>query len=247
MGDGNLDQSLIDTIRETDLGSLAIDLGEVALDTVFEDGLLQDIPFIGAVAKLGSAGFTVRDRIFAKKLLLFITKLSEIPPDKRREMLDRLEDEKQRRKTGEKLLLLIDRMNDMDKPSMMARAFKAYLEGHIDRHQFDELAHIIDALNMATVETLKAAYRKRLGFETREPNPHVQHLAMCGLFSIHFNEIEIVTRAGDRHSLPERRDGGIIVQNVTGKLFCEIVLQSETNPLVSRSSGPLPRPSGRQE
>jgi hypothetical protein len=228
MGETDLDLSLIQSIRESELVPVATDLTEVGLDAIMDQGLLKDIPIIGSFVNLCKAGRTIQGRMYARKLLLFLRELSKVPKAKRLAAIDKIEsDPKHRKKTGETLLLLLDRMNDTDKPVLMARAYTALLEDRISYDQFLQFAFIIDMLNMASVPTLEEAYRRSPPFKTSYPNSHVQHLSAAGLFSMR------LTPDGTKTKKP--KDDGktfstsinishAIITNDTGRLFCEVVL-----------------------
>ena len=54
------------------LGNTVIDIGEVFLDTVFDEGILKEIPIIGTIASLTKAGISLRERNLAKNTYAFI-------------------------------------------------------------------------------------------------------------------------------------------------------------------------------
>lgn len=59
--------------------------------------------------------------------------------------MDRMNvDEKFKCRVGEKLLLIIERLDDMGKPGLIALAFQAYMEELIDFDMFQRLACAID-------------------------------------------------------------------------------------------------------
>ncbi len=230
MNDPTVENSLVESIAHSELSALAADLAEVGLDAVLDDGLAKDIPVVGTLMKMYRIGITLHNRLFAKKLLRFLAGLADVPLHQRQEQLARLTvDVNERQKVGETLLLLLDRMNDIEKPVMMANAFKAFLEERIDFQQFRQLAYVIDSINMASIATLRNVFQREYYPEVLEPDPHVQHLAMCGLFSIRFNKIDTTARFGDGGSSFDReKPAGALVPNSLGKLFCKIVLTPNT-------------------
>ena len=56
-----------------DLKDLAIDLSEVALDSLSENELVKDIPVIGTFVRLARVTRSIPDLIFAKKVERFIS------------------------------------------------------------------------------------------------------------------------------------------------------------------------------
>ncbi len=99
------------------------------------------------------------------------------------------------------------------------------MEDRIDLQQFQALAFVIDAINMASIPTLCNVYGRPYYQEAMEPDPHVQHLAMCGLFSIKFRKIDTTARFGNGGSTTENeKPGGALTPNSLGRLFFEIVM-----------------------
>src|SRR5262245_61944564 len=90
MSSESLDLSLIESIKSSDLKDIAVDLSEIGLDSLLEDGLLKDIPVFGSLVKLYKTGQTIRDALFAKKLLLFLQGISKVSPEQRRATIEKL-------------------------------------------------------------------------------------------------------------------------------------------------------------
>ncbi len=219
--------SLIESIAGSDLSALAADLGEVGLDRILDDGLARDVPVIGTFMKMYSVVSTIQNRLFARKLLRFLVGLADVPIEQRRTQLAKLAcDAKERKNVGENLLLLLERMNNVAKPTMLAHAFKAYLKEQIDLGQFRALAYAVDAINMAAIPTLRSLFEDPYPFDIMEPNVHCQHLAMCGLLSIRFEQINIARSLMDEDELPivNMKSTGSLRRNELGKLFYEVIL-----------------------
>jgi hypothetical protein len=222
---GDLEGSLIATLAESDLSGIATDLCEVSIDVLLEDGVLKDIPIVGLLAKTYDAIRTISNRLFTKKVLGFLVHIQEVPIVQRKKQIAKLTvDSKYQQHVGENLLLLIDRLNDMSKPTLLSLAFKAYLEGRIDYPLFQRLAHALDALQMSCVDTLKSIYSddnptarmRRLGGVTLKPDPELQHLAFCGLLSFTWREL-------DSLELDRQNPFGGYAPNELGKVFCDLL------------------------
>jgi len=157
------------------------------------------IPVVGVLHKFWKVACSVPTYLFMKKMIRFLAELKDISPEDRQSQIARLDvvpGEKER--VGETLLLLLDRLNDMQKPAMVGRAFKAFLEGKITSEQFRSMTHAIDALSVSHLAALDSFYRysapaymmgakilKDSPFsDTKERNTPLQGLAMCGLVSI---------------------------------------------------------------
>ena len=154
MTEDNLSISLTDTIAKSELTSVGGELGEVAIDTLMEDGVLKDIPIIGTVTGLWKVGVTVRDAFFVKKLLIYLNCLADIAIDKRAEMLALLDDKNSSENVGEKIITLIDRLDSSSKAKIMGNAFKLYFTETITRDELWRVAFIVERLPYSDIAAL---------------------------------------------------------------------------------------------
>jgi len=210
--------------RSTDLRDLGADAAEVALDAILDDGFVKDIPIIGGIYKLAKAGISIRDRLFAKRVLKFLVAMDKIPDSERVAQIQRLaSDADERQRIGEQLILLLERLNDMRKPELLARAFCAYLENKIDRTQFQALAQVIDTINPEMLQAFRTSYLGGGFNDYVEPRPHVAHFIQCGLVTMRFHDIDTTAVVGDgrRKIVPS----GAFRPTELAKLFFDHVLK----------------------
>jgi hypothetical protein len=138
--ENDVGMSLIETIASPELGNLAQDFGEVALDSILKYGVLKDIPVIGSIIGVAKATISIRDKLLVKKILHFLRELGDTTEEERRKFLQEFEeDAKEQRKIGENLILLLDRLDNLDKSAMVAKLLKAYIKGEIK--SYDEFAY----------------------------------------------------------------------------------------------------------
>lgn len=148
-----ISNSLADTLKDSDLQGVSVDLAETFTDALLQDGILKDIPIIGTLVGLGKTGLKIKDRLFLKKIIYFITELKDIPAEKRESIITKIDESKQYRiKIGEKLLYLIDKSDDHEKSQLVGRLFKAFLEEKIDYDSFLRCSLIVEK---AMVEDLE--------------------------------------------------------------------------------------------
>ena len=132
-----LSVSLVDTLRKSDLQEVTIDLAEVGLDSVLNQGILKDIPFIGAFVGVAKTAVSIRDAQFLKKMIYFLTELHNIPADKREKQIKKIQENSNYRiKVGEKLLYIIEKCDDHNKAEIIGKLFKCYLEEKLDYDSF---------------------------------------------------------------------------------------------------------------
>ena len=112
---------------------------ELVLDSILDSGVIEDVSFFGTIAKSIKIGKTIKDQLFETKLERFLIKLSTINPDEIKEFNERMNNDPElHAKVGEKILLLLERMDDIEKANWLARAFKYYMKGTINFHYLVE-------------------------------------------------------------------------------------------------------------
>ncbi|MDL1989036.1 MAG: hypothetical protein LWX08_15625, partial [Deltaproteobacteria bacterium] len=142
-----LSNSLENTLKNSDLQNVTISIAEVFTDSLMEDGIAKDIPIIGTVIGLGKTAIGIKESLFLKKVIYFISELKNISSTKRHEMIDKIDKSgKFRTKVGEKLLYIIDKCDDHEKSQIIARLFSAFLLGTIGYDEFLRASHIVDHL-----------------------------------------------------------------------------------------------------
>lgn len=151
----DLSSSFVETISNSELTSVGRDLTEIAIDSCLEDGLLKDIPIIGSLRGLWKTGVSIKDALFTRKLLYFLSGISTIPPEKRAGMVDSLDDPETLEKAGEKLLILLERFDSSEKAKLLAKTFQVYVEEIITREEFWRVSFIIDHLPMSDIKALE--------------------------------------------------------------------------------------------
>jgi hypothetical protein len=143
----NFSNAVVTTVRSGDLGGLSKDYAEIALDSVLSEGLLRDLPIVKTLVAVGRIGLSINNQIFAKKLISFLCQLSELSPQVRAEMIDRLDKEEGfRQQVGDRLIEILDRVDSHAKPEMLAKAFRAYAAGQIDGDMLNRLNNAIEKL-----------------------------------------------------------------------------------------------------
>lgn len=148
-----LSNSLEQTLKDSDLQGVTIDLAETFSDSLLNDGLLKDIPIIGSIVGLTKTAISLNDRLLIKKLIYFISELKEIEPHKRDKLISDIDNsESQRIRVGEKLLYIIDKSDDHYTAKYIAILFKAFLNEEITYSQFLRCSAIIQKLILQDIE-----------------------------------------------------------------------------------------------
>ncbi|MGU5653435.1 hypothetical protein [Aeromonas allosaccharophila] len=140
-----LSQSLEDSLKKDDLSNLAVNLGEVGIDAILDNGILRDIPILSSILGGINAIGSIRDALFTKKLVNFLSELSDIPVEQRRNMIDSIDNQNDFKiKVGEKLIYIIEKAEDHYTSKIIAVFFAEFLAGAITYNQFLKISRIID-------------------------------------------------------------------------------------------------------
>ncbi|HHQ4464522.1 MULTISPECIES: hypothetical protein [Aeromonas] len=140
-----LSQSLEDSLKKDNLSDLAVNLGEVGIDAILDNGVLRDIPILSSILAGINAIGSVRDALFTRKLVAFLSELSDIPVEQRRHMIDSIDNSNDFKvKVGEKLIYIIEKAEDHYTSKIIAIFFAEFLVGEITYNQFLKISRIID-------------------------------------------------------------------------------------------------------
>lgn len=138
---------------------LVADIAEVGFDTILSDGLLKDIPVLGIAVRLATVVLGVRDALFLRKVATFIKEVETgAEEDQARKDFKSVlsENSSEAKRVGETLLLILDRFNDFEKPTILAKVFLAFLSKKITFQEFRRLAAAIDAVFVEDLRNLVA-------------------------------------------------------------------------------------------
>ncbi len=159
MSQVSLSDSLATTISQEGTSILS-DCAEIALDSILEDGLLKEVPFVSTAISLYRIGKSIHEREHIRKLASFLDEIRQHTTDEatREEYLRKLREyPKKRDKELEYVLVIIDRYIGYDKPRMLAKLYLAFLQDVIDWERFTIYSEVIDRFLPGDYNTLKSA------------------------------------------------------------------------------------------
>jgi hypothetical protein len=163
--------------QERPLLEAALENAEVIVDALSDDGVLKEIPVIGTAVKVCKAIDTIRDRLFVAKLKRFLFGLGDEVKFVAKLRKKIAQSPEQAQKVGETLLMVLERITDIDKADLLAIFFYAYTDEFITSEEFRRIAQSID---MALIDDL----HKLLALEQnpiQSLEPWLQYLAPSGL------------------------------------------------------------------
>lgn len=148
MNEKNIGKSIIKTIGNNDLKDIIIDAAELGLDAITDSEIVDDVPVIGTLYKLFKTGVTIRDRRFMKNILLFLINLKDIDEERRMIFIEKhYQNADQSDNIGEKILYILDKLNDLGQVEILSLFFRKYIEGEIDLDTFYDLYYTTQNMN----------------------------------------------------------------------------------------------------
>ena len=147
------DKSISKSLVSGGGAGLLTDWGELALDQFLEEGLLKDIPLLGSLVKMYKSGANVKEFLFSKKVEKFLNKLSGASKEEVNTFNDKINsDPKFKSRVAEHLTLLLDRIDDIEKAELLAKAFSGFIKGKLT---FDKFRRIARAIERCMIDDLK--------------------------------------------------------------------------------------------
>lgn len=143
MANLDLNTSLKDTIKNSDLRNVSANLCEVGIDQFIEPGVLQQIPIISTILGVYKTVANIKDYLLLKKIYTFLFEIQSVTMDQRSKMIDQIENGNGDKMYGEKLLFIIDSCQNCDDTKYIAKLFTAYLKEEITLEDFQSGATII--------------------------------------------------------------------------------------------------------
>lgn len=140
---------------------LSIDFAEIAIDALFENDIVSEVPVAKTIVAVWKTGTAIRDRKLLKNSLVFLQEFHSDASNskkiqKHKERL--LSNDKFFVAELERILLLLDRFLDCERAKILAKFFKSYINGDMTRSEFLEVSDITDRVFPYDLVILKMAY-----------------------------------------------------------------------------------------
>lgn len=133
-----------------DCGSITEDYLEMGIDLLMDEGVLKEIPIVKTVYALIKTPVSLWKAYNMKKLIYFCYYMKEIPKFERIKFVNKAVYKDKH--FGEKLLLVIDKIDELDKIRMLLLIFRAY--GHRYGISYDEFRQLCLCLENAYIGDL---------------------------------------------------------------------------------------------
>jgi hypothetical protein len=139
---------------------MVTELGDATVVSALADAPLEELPILGTLLKIFRGYHSLRDMLFEKKLRTFLLAVREISPGERVRFRARIESEPGlKKKTGEHLVSVIERLDEEEKAPVLARMFVAFMEERIDLDDLRRFSHILDRSTLRDLHALREFIR----------------------------------------------------------------------------------------
>lgn len=138
-----------------EIGRVISDVAEVAIDSELVTGVLKDIPFFGTITGVLKAGRDIRNELFLRKIVRFSNELSLTTPEERIDFSNQFNSEKETERLGETLMLILDRVDDVEKPKIIGRLMAAAVRNQVPLKKILRSCAIVNRCYMQDLEILK--------------------------------------------------------------------------------------------
>ena len=112
-------------------------------------------------------------------MLKFLFELKDIPFEKRIKFINQLVEKKETNKAGEKLMIILNRLNDIEKAKIIGRLFNHTILEEIEFEDFNRLTHIIDNAYINDIKLLKN--NAHLGYIDNDVKSNLSQLGLVTL------------------------------------------------------------------
>ncbi|MBU2920860.1 hypothetical protein KO504_05865 [Winogradskyella psychrotolerans] len=200
-------------IEKEEILSISKDLGEVGLDSLLEDGLFKDIPFVGTGISVVKLLHSASDRILLSKIIHFINELELKNEQEIKEFKAKYFKLTDYDRIGSKILLTLERADNLQKIKWLARSLRLFIGNEITKSEFLRLTSII---NSAYVEDVL----KIVAFDERNEITSNNDIKVEKYVLEHLFSIGLVGNLGINGGAVDRKNSGTIYAlNEFGKIM----------------------------
>ena len=146
---------------------LTVDYAELALDSFLDNDAIKEIPVVKTIVGIVKGGMKIREIHFAKKLLTFLKEFhsSKLDDSVVKEFQQKFDNEKKYRDSVvEQIMILNERVLEVDKSKILANLFASHINGKFDWKGFLSLCHCVERLNLTAISFLDEISKEKEPF-----------------------------------------------------------------------------------
>jgi hypothetical protein len=147
-------RSLTTSIASPETVDALATLADLGIDAAITSGAFDGVPIVGIVTGFARAGRHIKDELFVRKIARFLSGLASTKHEARQKFVDDLRAKGKLDEFGETILLILDRIDDAKKPSIIGHLMAAHIEGKITYDEATRLAAIVNRCYAPDLEYL---------------------------------------------------------------------------------------------
>ena len=125
--------------------------------------------------------FTVRDKFFMEKTVLFLKCFEDINEDFRNKLDKSISDQKYKEELEERLIIALDRFDEQAKVEALFKVFVARINKEISQEEFLRYLYVLDKVDFQNIESFRKFYCSR---EEVTSNSSLNSFAFVGLLQL---------------------------------------------------------------
>lgn len=159
----NIIEKIEKTIFDEPIADLTIDYLDIGLDMITDSEIIEAIPVVKTFVSLYKGTMSIKERFFAKKLLIFAYEIyngnvSENEIARRKDAI--INNENWVRKEIEEIVIFLDRFDFSYKSQIFAKLYVAFLNNIISADKYLNMLPIIDKWQKNDNDLLQIIYRE---------------------------------------------------------------------------------------
>lgn len=191
-----IEESLIQTIKKSELKEISVDFSEIALDAFLDEGVLKDIPIINSIIGIGKVSNRISETLLLKKIVHFLHEIGPVDLKKRGEMVNKIDSNpKFKLKIGQKLIYILEKSEDHISAQYIGQLFSSFLKEDLNYEEFLRGSRIIQNLITEDLEYfLKEDISEFEGENAMSPDgpmDYIDPLINVGICSLTTSEVTV--------------------------------------------------------
>jgi hypothetical protein len=206
-----LSDSLEETLIDKNFESAMIELSELTIDSMLDEGIVKDIPVINILIGIAKTAFNVRERLFLHKIVSFINGLNDTSLEQRQKTISEINNSRKYRiKVGQKLLYIIDKTQDHESSEVLAILFAEVIKGTLKYEKFLKTALVLERVTSSELRCFVNA--KNDDLKTIEGTEDFMFSGLLGTYLDPFSVRDGMDRAEDKYEVEGGKESAYITE-----------------------------------
>lgn len=163
--------------------SATLDIGEVGIDSLLDDGIFKDIPIVNLVMGIGKTAQNIHERNLLQQTLNFIKSFNEKSIDEKK-LKKYKEKINKNKKVAEKelgrVLIILNSNVETKKSELLGKIFRTYVDERIDWNQFCDLSEAISRLFISDINLIYDIWKHKINDSNHCMNYQIDRLVAIG-------------------------------------------------------------------